>query len=50
MTIITPAFANRSINLMIKELHKKKVAGLLHKTVGKQIRQGKYWSEGCAAS
>lgn len=36
MKIIAPAFANCSINLLIKELHlKKKVAGLLHKIVGR---------------
>lgn len=44
MKIIVPAFVKCSINLWIKELCKKnfffKVAFLLHKTVGKQIRQG----------
>lgn len=42
MKIMAPALANCSINLLIKDyIKKKKVVGLLHKIVGKQIRHGK---------
>jgi len=40
MKPIVRPFVKCSINSRIKELGKKKVAFLLHKIVGKQIRQG----------
>lgn len=52
MKVTVPASVKYSINLWIKELpkKKKKVALLLHKIVGKQIRQrNSEQRNGCAA-